>query len=175
MWSKRPASRLDTDPFDLYHRFVVTHKEHFATVLREVSNGRKVSHWSWYIFPTAPYVVNGVERGSWTNRKYALRDPPPNQHRGVDAAKAYLTFPEHDGVSLRRNYIEMMQACIGQFKQGMTAREVVGSVDEPKLRSSLCLFETASRDGFDNDVHKICVKALQCMDSGCKEDRQSQL
>ena len=51
-------------------------------------------------------VVNGEERGSYMNQQYCLRDHPPNNLRGDDAARAYLTFKE-DGVDLRRNLIEM--------------------------------------------------------------------
>ena len=36
-----------TDPFNLEHRFVQTHREHFAQAMREIEAGRKLTHWSW--------------------------------------------------------------------------------------------------------------------------------
>ena len=35
-----------------------------------------------YVIPTPPFVLDGVERGSWQNREYALRDPPPHELEG---------------------------------------------------------------------------------------------
>ena len=31
--------------------------------VREIYNGKKVSCWMWFCFPTAPYMVDGVEQG----------------------------------------------------------------------------------------------------------------
>eukprot|EP00292_Cryptomonas_paramecium_P025792 CAMPEP_0113724624 /NCGR_PEP_ID=MMETSP0038_2-20120614/39202_1 /TAXON_ID=2898 /ORGANISM="Cryptomonas paramecium" /LENGTH=71 /DNA_ID=CAMNT_0000654585 /DNA_START=101 /DNA_END=313 /DNA_ORIENTATION=+ /assembly_acc=CAM_ASM_000170 len=70
----------------------------------------------WYVIPTPPFVVNGEERGSWTNQEYALRDLPPHRLQGFRAARAYLAFPESGGVSLRRNYLEMMLAIAEQLE-----------------------------------------------------------
>ena len=33
---------------------------------------RKRSCWSWYVFPVAPWVVSGRERGSMTNQQYVV-------------------------------------------------------------------------------------------------------
>ncbi|CAK0865793.1 unnamed protein product [Prorocentrum cordatum] len=61
--SRLPGPTED-DPFDLRRRFCEPYREDFQTALREIKAGRKRSCWSWYIFPTAPWVVNGVERGN---------------------------------------------------------------------------------------------------------------
>lgn len=56
---------------------------------------------------------------SMTNRFYALRDPPPNDLRGNQAAIAYLQHPESpDGINLRRNYIVIMDAVARQLEAG---------------------------------------------------------
>merc|ERR1712014_162681 len=113
-------------------------------------------------FPVAPWVVNGCERGSGTNRSYALRDKHPNDLRGDDAARAYLKF-EDLGVNLRSNYLQMMTAVAEQVEGGLSGEELVGVLDDPKLRSSLRLFERVSRDGFDNDVQQVCLRALAAL------------
>merc|ERR1712176_1595830 len=114
--------------------------------------GRKRSCWSWYIFPTAPYVVDGIEVGSGTNKHYALRDKPPHDLRGDDAAKAFIGF-EADGINLRHHYLTMMTAVAEQVEGGIPPVELVGILDDPKLRSSLKLFERVTRCGFDEQVN----------------------
>ena len=88
-----------TDPYNLRDRFVHTHKKYFNSALTEIERGQKQGCWSWYIFPVPPYVVNGRERGSGQNMRYALRD-----HRdgatGDAAALAYLQFDSRaDGIN----------------------------------------------------------------------------
>jgi hypothetical protein len=61
------------DPHDFIRRFIETHEEHFDIALSEIKRGKKRSCWSWFILPVAPWIVNGIERGSFTNRRYALR------------------------------------------------------------------------------------------------------
>ena len=55
------------------------------------------------MFPTQPWVVNGVERGSWTNKQYCLRDATrgPQSLVGHEACRAYLRYPTSAGVNLR--------------------------------------------------------------------------
>lgn len=137
-------------------------------------HSRKRSCWSWYIFPTAPYVVNGIERGSWTNKRYALRDKP-DALTGDNAAKAFLRHPEMDGVDLRQNYILIMTAVAEQVEAGVSVRSLVGFLDDPKLRSSLRFFERISRNGFDNEVHAVCVRALEAMDESIGDVKSSQV
>merc|ERR1712038_780867 len=51
------------DPHNLC-RFTRTQKTHYQQAYDEIEAGRKQSCWSWYILPTAPWIVNGIERGS---------------------------------------------------------------------------------------------------------------
>ena len=32
-------------------KFVLAHRSYYSTALSEMKNGRKASHWMWYIFP----------------------------------------------------------------------------------------------------------------------------
>jgi uncharacterized protein (DUF1810 family) len=174
----RAASRLaakQADPFLIRERFCVKQKQDFDGALREIKAGQKRSCWSWWIFPVGPWVVNGRERGSGTNKEYALRDQPPNHLRADDAVHAYLRFPETHGVNLRANYITIMHEVALQIEGGISCGSLVGRLDEPKLRSSLKLFERVTRRGFDDEVNETCIRALAAMqekldDAGDSED-----
>jgi len=117
-------------------RYTVLQKSVHPRAVREIRNGRKESCWMWFVLPTPPFVVGGVERGSARNRAYALRSDAE--------ARAYLQF-EADGVSLRRNYVEMMCAVREQLSAGRKPLTLFGHIDEPKLRSSARLFERITR------------------------------
>lgn len=150
------------DPYDLRGRFCSKHRELFELALAEIQRGRKQNCWSWYIFPVPPRIADGKEQGSSKSREYALRDRPPNGSCGHEAARAYLRF-EADGVNLRANYIGIMTAVSEQLEHGVTALDLVGEDDVPKLRASLQLFERISRGGFDDEVNIVCRRALQAL------------
>ena len=98
------------DPFDL-QRFVDKQvPAAFSAALAEIKAGRKQTHWSWWLFPTAPFVVDGKERGSATNRAFALRDRPPHGLTGEDAAAAFLARPPQRGE--RDLHLEALRACV---------------------------------------------------------------
>jgi uncharacterized protein (DUF1810 family) len=155
------------DPFHL-HRFF-DQAQGFPAAIAEIREGRKCGHWSWWFFPVAPFAPNGTEQGSTINRYYALRDST-EALTGEEAAKAFLaaaprTMPDGSQVSLRRNYLEMMTAVVEQFRAGVPSLTLVGSLDQSKLRSSLELFQTASRDVGDDQIHDVCAIGLQFLDN----------
>ena len=113
-----------------------------------------------FIFPCAPWVVSGRERGSGTNREYALRDLPPNDLRGDDAARAFLRY-RAKGVDLRGNFLTITAALGDQLESGKTLLSVVGGLDDPKVRSSLLLFERVARGGWDDEINAVCARALK--------------
>merc|ERR1712232_329365 len=59
------------DPHDL-RRYTKEQQYGFADALNEIRSGEKTGHWIWYTIPTPPYIVDGIERGSHQNKKYAL-------------------------------------------------------------------------------------------------------
>ena len=63
----------ETDPHDLISRYVKHQKIDFNQAFAEIRAGEKHGHWIWWIILTPPFIVKGVERGSHTNQKYALR------------------------------------------------------------------------------------------------------
>lgn len=108
----------------------------------------------WFVIPTPPYVVNGVEKGSCNNRKFALRS--------AEEARAYLEF-EADGVNLRSNYLEIMSAVRDQLRAGKQAIALMGSLDAPKLRSSAKLFEKVARETADLELHEVMTEMMELL------------
>ncbi|WP_062018437.1 DUF1810 domain-containing protein [Aureimonas sp. AU4] len=114
------------DPFRL-GRFVEAQARTWEVALGEVRAGRKSSHWMWYVFPQ----ISGLGR-SETARRYAIGS--------LDEAHAFLAHPLL-GPRLR----EITRAAAGL--PGGSARDVFGTPDDLKLRSSLTLFDRIEPDG----------------------------
>ncbi len=111
------------DPFDLT-RFVRAQDTVYGQALSEIRSGRKRSHWMWYIFPQ----LDGLGFSS-TSRFYGIKNR--------DEASAYLAHPLL-GPRLR----ECAEAALAVA--GRSAREIFGSPDDLKLRSSATLFACVS-------------------------------
>jgi uncharacterized protein (DUF1810 family) len=154
--AKRDTAQVEEisaeDPHRLIERFIDTHTIHYGYAIAELRQGRKRSHWSWYIFPTPPYIVNGVERGSFHNQKYALRTP--------EQTKAYLSLKTTKGINLRQNYLETMTVVTAQLEGGTSLKQLVGSVDAPKLVSSLRHFYDVASTIGDTQVKEVCRRAM---------------
>jgi uncharacterized protein (DUF1810 family) len=153
-----PRGLVAGDPHNIVERFVRTHAEHFAGALQEIKSGRKRSHWSWFIFPTPPYTdAAGVERGSRLNSYYALR--------GDDAARSFLSFPADNefNVDLRRNVIDIFTAVAQQLEAGTDPTTLVGSLDVPKLCSSLALFRRIAAEDGDDELEGVCARCQRAI------------
>ena len=146
------AAEETSDPHQLRSRFVKEQKNEFEGALREIQSGKKRSHWSWFVFPTPPFIVGGIERGSSMNRHYALRTD--------EQAKAYLRLGITEGVSLRDNYIAIMAAIGDQLDKGVTPLQLVGVLDLPKLKSSVEYFERVAGEEGDDAVRGACRRVL---------------
>ena len=107
------------DPFDL-NRFLDAQHESYAIALGEIRGGRKQSHWMWFIFPQ----IDGLG-SSPTARHYAIKSR--------DEAAAYLRHP-----LLGARLLECAQAALSVHRR--SARDIFGSPDDLKLRSSATLF-----------------------------------
>lgn len=113
---------------DLYNlqRFVKMQKEYFPTALREIKNGRKVSHWMWWIFPQLKELGY-----SSTSKYYGIS--------GLEEAKAYLKEPY-----LRENMQTICNVLL--VLDTNDAHRVMGAPDDLKLRSSMTLFALADSE-----------------------------
>lgn len=114
------------DPFNL-QRFVVAQRGSYEKALDEVKNGRKITHWMWYIFPQ----IAGLGESDMA-RKYAIVS--------LDEAREYLTHWVL-GPRLR----EISAACLAH--RDKSANEIFGSIDTLKLRSSMTLFAQVAEPG----------------------------
>jgi uncharacterized protein (DUF1810 family) len=124
MVESRHDGRVRT--FDL-DRFVLAQDSgaSYVEALRELREGRKRTHWIWWVFPQLAGL--GL---SDTSRHYAIS--------GLDEARAYLADPVL-GPRLREATTAMLEHA------DRSAREVLGG-DDVKLRSCLTLFARAAPD-----------------------------
>jgi uncharacterized protein (DUF1810 family) len=104
-------------------RFVHAQAGTYDRALAELRAGHKTSHWMWWIFPQ----VAGLGM-SPTSQAYAVAD--------LAEARAYL---RHDVLGPR--LLECCRALLAL--EGVSAEQVLGSVDAMKLRSSMTLFAYA--------------------------------
>lgn len=111
------------DPFDL-QRFLDAQEPVFATALEELRNGRKRSHWMWFVFPQ----LRGLGR-SPTAEFYGIAS--------LDEAQAYLAHP-----TLGSRLEQATRAVLAV--RGRTLHEIFGSPDDMKFRSSMTLFAFAA-------------------------------
>lgn len=143
------------DPFGLL-RFIIAQRASFAKALDEVRTGQKASAWMWFVIPTPPHIVNGVDRGSAQNRKYALKSDAE--------ARAYLAFKAR-GIDLRANYLEIMLAVRDQLRAGHRAASLLGKLSAPKLPSSARLFERLSANAADPELHRVLSEVLALLEA----------
>jgi uncharacterized protein (DUF1810 family) len=109
------------DSFEL-HRFVDTQDAGgaYASAVSELRDGRKLSHWMWFIFPQ----IAGLGR-SPTAQRFAIS--------GMPEAQAFRAHPV-----LGPRLVEC--ARILANLPGTDAATILGPVDAQKLRSSMTLF-----------------------------------
>ena len=114
---------MTTDAYEL-ERFVEAQDGVHTRALRELQSGRKASHWMWFVFPQ----VAGLGSSPMAQR-FAIGS--------LDEARAYLDHPV-----LGPRLIESSRAVLAHPDR--SARQIMGSPDDVKLRSSMTLFELAA-------------------------------
>jgi uncharacterized protein (DUF1810 family) len=117
-----------SDPYRL-ERFVAAQDRGatYATALRELQDGRKRSHWMWFVFPQ----IAGLGRSPMA-REYAIGS--------LDEARAYLAHPVL-GPRLREAAAALLRHA------GRDPQDLLGGIDALKLRSSMTLFTRAAPAG----------------------------
>ena len=107
-------------------RFVQAQTLMYPSVLKQMQNGKKTSHWMWFMFPQL--------RGLGTSTMAHLYGIS-----GLGEAKAYLAHPVLSG--------RLYELCGELLKhKDKTALEIFGDIDEMKLKSSMTLFALTSED-----------------------------
>jgi uncharacterized protein (DUF1810 family) len=102
------------------NRFIAAQVRDYDRALAEIRNGKKLTHWMWYIFPQ----LRGLGSSAYAVL-YGITD--------IQEAYAYLKDPV-----LGPRLIEISRALLAL--PGDNAREVMGSPDDMKLRSCMTLF-----------------------------------
>jgi len=112
-----------SDPFELA-RFVEAQQRDYARALGELQAGEKRSHWIWYVFPQ----LRGLGHSAMAQR-YGIT--------GLEEARAYLAHPLLG---------PRLEACARAVlaHRGRSARQIMGTPDDLKLRSSMTLFQAAA-------------------------------
>ena len=103
-------------------RFIDAQEKNYSTALAEIINGKKRTHWMWYIFPQ----IRGLGM-SEMSKLYAIED--------IQEAAEFLNHPVL-GSRLVRICIELLNL------ESNDAHSVFGSPDDLKLHSSMTLFSS---------------------------------
>lgn len=120
------ALEMKADAFRL-QRFVEAQDPCFATVLAELRQGAKRTHWMWFVFPQ----IAGLGHNPLA-RYYAISS--------IEEARAYLA---HELLAQR-----LRQVCetILALPADTDPYDVFGRIDTLKLRSSMTLFDLVAPD-----------------------------
>lgn len=105
-------------------RFLDAQERDYATALQEIKNGKKRSHWMWYIFPQ----IAGLGLSS-TSQYYAISS--------IEEAKEYMNHP-----ILKTHMLEICEVLLQLNNKN--ANTIFGFPDNLKLKSSMTLFEIAA-------------------------------
>lgn len=103
-------------------RFLKAQETQYINALAEIKNGKKTSHWIWYIFPQ----LEQLGRSS-TAKYYGIKN--------IDEAKEYISTP-----LLRERLIEISEALLDN---DCSAVKILGYTDAMKVRSCMTLFHCA--------------------------------
>jgi len=125
---------IKDDPYHL-RRFLEAQEQVFNTALMELRNGKKITHWMWFIFPQLSALGH-----STTAVFYGISS--------LDEASAYLQHP-----MLR----DRLEACILVLLncRVLNPIEIFGYPDHLKFHSSLTLFSIAEPE------NKVIQEALE--------------
>lgn len=118
------------------NRFLLAQERDYTVAFSEIKNGKKRSHWMWYIFPQ----IHGLGF-SETSKLYAIKN--------IQEAEDFLNDPV-----LGKRLIEISNELL-KLKTN-DARQIFGSPDGLKLHSSMTLF--ASLKNTDPVFEKVLEK-----------------
>lgn len=117
-------------------KFLDAQNQVYLKALSEIKDGKKNSHWMWYIFPQ----IKGLG-SSETAKFYGITD--------LEEAASYLSHPV-----LGKHLIEIAEEVLNL--NGKTATQIFGTPDDMKLRSCMTLF--ANVENADPVFQKVLAK-----------------
>jgi uncharacterized protein (DUF1810 family) len=115
----------------------------YNIALKEIKNGRKESHWIWFIFPQLEILSR-----SDISVYYGIS--------GLEEAKAFLKDKTLN-FRLREITSELLK------HKGKDIRQIMGGLDAMKLRSSMTLFDIASPHDIFEEVLDTFYDGTRCM------------
>ena len=121
-------------------RFVKAQEKMYPIAMKEIQEGKKRSHWMWYIFPQ----LRGLGMSSMAH-KYGIIY--------ICEARAYLEHPWLSG--------RLYELCVALLHhKDKSAYEIFGDIDSMKLKSSMTLFALTSED------YTMFDQVLECFFNG---------
>lgn len=102
-------------------RFIEAQNDSYDQALKEIRNGRKLTHWIWYIFPQ----MKGLGF-SYNSEYYGITS--------LQEARDYL-----ENELLRKRLFEITESLL--MYKGKDIESIMGDIDALKLKSSMTLFD----------------------------------
>lgn len=102
-------------------RFIEAQNDSYDQALKEIRNGRKLTHWIWYIFPQ----MRGLGF-SYNSEYYGITS--------LQEARDYL-----ENELLRKRLFEITESLL--MHKGKDIESIMGDIDSLKLKSSMTLFD----------------------------------
>ena len=134
------------------NRFLQAQENSYADALQEMKNGKKTSHWMWYVFPQ----IKGLGKSSMA-RRYEIQD--------LAEAKAYL-----QDQTLGERLLKLTGILVNDV-QGKSAEQIFGYPDFLKFHSCLTLFEyVANTENFTDEKFNVFQQALEKYYGGKKDE-----
>ena len=132
-------------------RFVKAQERMYQVALKEIREGKKRSHWMWYIFPQLRELGRSPKA-----KVYGIED--------LAEARAYL---EHS--VLRERLYEITRELLNL--KDKTAYQIFDVIDDMKLKSCMTLFKVASNEDplfheilevfFDGEMDRLTMRFLR--------------
>lgn len=144
MNSMNHTSNDGTAPKESLERFLKAQEDTYPQALKEIQEGKKQTHWIWYIFPQ----LKGLG-SSYNSTYYGIKN--------LEEARQYLSHP-----ILGKRLREITQALLS-WSQKFSARDILGDMDTLKVHSCMTLFDQVEPQG-------LFRKALECYFHG-EEDK----
>jgi uncharacterized protein (DUF1810 family) len=113
-------------------RFIEAQENTYSDALSEIRNGRKRTHWMWFIFPQ----IKGLGKTQMAI-KYSIND--------INEAIFYINHP------ILGNRLKEITGELLKIKD-KSALDIFGSPDDKKLKSCMTLFSIVSQDSIFRQV-----------------------
>lgn len=113
-------------------RFIEAQNDSYDQALKEIRNGRKLTHWIWYIFPQ----MKGLGF-SYNSEYYGITS--------LQEARDYL-----ENELLRKRLFEITESLL--MHKGKDIESIMGDIDAMKLKSSMTLFNAVQPDDIFGEV-----------------------